>query len=416
MQDPKIDLMTIPAIIILSDDSSEPAIVGGLHLVDRHIVELYRLGVKEFYILCSTQTPQKNMYFHAPKGASLHAMACSKENIAVQVKNLPINPGHTLLLSGDCVIDPRLLEALLNTASPRWLRIPAGSDDTLPAAVRLSPETIDTWNRFGVKTWLQNSPELKPELLDTYSPTHRGCIPFYVMAIKAEADAKAATKLLIHAAQKCTLDLPALILDPLFENRLVYWLCKTRITPNHITLFTAGLGLVIALLFLNGYLRLGILLAYVVEVLDGVDGKLARTKLQFSRLGKQEHILDFFMEQAWYLCIALFLFSSTGNEMLLWIGGGLMACDLTDKLLYYLIHVRLHKELDELERFDRTFRLIGGRRNIYAWMFLFGFWAGYPVQALTVVFIWSLMTVGVHGIRVVYHLNRHSNTLITPTP
>ena len=396
--------MTIPAIIIFSHDPPEPTIVGGLPLVDRHIAQLYRLGVKEFYILDKTQTPQANIPFRAPMEASIHTVPCPSDNIAGQVQNLPIKSGHALILRSDCIIDPRLLDVLLKTDSPRWLQLPAAPDNTLPAAARLSPETTETWHQFGVKKWLKDIPELKPELLDTYSPAHRGCVAFYVMPIKTRADAKATTKMLIRAAQKCTLDLPALILDPIFENRLVYWLCKTQITPNQITLFTVGLGIFIAWLFLNGYLRVGILLAYVVEVLDGVDGKLARTKLKFSRLGEQEHIMDFFMEQAWYLCITMFLFSSTGNDIILWIGGGLMACDLADKLLYYLIHTRLNRELDELETFDRTFRIIGGRRNIYAWMFLFGFWAGYPVQTLGVVCFWALITVGVHGIRVVYHL------------
>ncbi len=74
----------------------------------------------------------------------------------------------------------------------------------------------------------------------------------------------------------------------------------------------------------NGYFRLGSLLAYAVEVLDGVDGKLARTRLQFSRLGEMEHVFDFFMEQAWYLCITLSLYAGTGNQKLLWVGIGLM--------------------------------------------------------------------------------------------
>src|SRR5216683_2289696 len=41
-----------------------------------------------------------------------------------------------------------------------------------------------------------------------------------------------------RAAQKCALDLPALLLDPVFENRLVFWLRNTRITPNQVTVFT----------------------------------------------------------------------------------------------------------------------------------------------------------------------------------
>jgi hypothetical protein len=52
-----------------------------------------------------------------------------------------------------------------------------------------------------------------------------------------------------RAAQKCALDLPALLLDPVFENRLVFWLCNTHVTPNQVTLFTALLGACITALF-----------------------------------------------------------------------------------------------------------------------------------------------------------------------
>src|SRR5262249_44203267 len=96
--------------------------------------------------------------------------------------------------------------------------------------------------------------------------------------------------MLIRAAQKRAIDLPALLLDPAFANRLVFWLCNTRRTPNQVTVCTGLLGTSIAFLLLYGWLRLGITLAYTVEVLDGVDGKLARTKLQTSRLGALEHM------------------------------------------------------------------------------------------------------------------------------
>jgi phosphatidylglycerophosphate synthase len=177
-----------------------------------------------------------------------------------------------------------------------------------------------------------------------------------------------------------------------------------------VTLFTAIPGIVVALLFLNGWLRLGTLLAYAVAILDGVDGKLARTKLQTSRFGELEHILDFIMEQAWYLAITIFLATSTGKHELWWIGGGLMTCDLLDKSLYGLGHFFLDKHLDELGLFDRRFRLIGGRRNIYLWLFTVGFWAGVPTQTCVFVLVWALCTVVVHSSRLVHHIGKRAIT------
>jgi phosphatidylglycerophosphate synthase len=219
-------------------------------------------------------------------------------------------------------------------------------------------------------------------------------------------EARMATRALIRAAQKRALDLPALLFHPIFENRLVFWLCHTRITPNQITVGTGILGASIACLFLHGWLRLGITLASVVGILDGVDGKLARTKLQTSRLGELEHVLDFFMEHAWYLTITIFLVTSTNEAQWWWVGGGLMASDFLDNMLYYAGHVWFGQQLDELGSFDRNFRLIAGRRNIYVWMWLLGFWAGVPAQAFAAALVWAIVTIGVHGVRLAYHVHR----------
>jgi phosphatidylglycerophosphate synthase len=251
--------------------------------------------------------------------------------------------------------------------------------------------------------WLQTDPELLPASLDTYSPAQRGPVPFYLDMVTTPDDAARATQTLIQAAQKRALDLPAVLVDPFFENRLVSLLCNMPITPNQVSLFTGILGAGIALLFLHGWLRLGISLAYAVEVLDGVDGKLARTRLQTSRLGELEHILDFFVEHAWYLTITLFLVTSTRNQQLWWVGGGLMALGLLDNLLYALGQVWFQKQLDELAPFDRAFRLIAGRRNIYAWLCFFGFWAGVPVHIFTAACLWAGVTVVVHSVRLLYH-------------
>jgi len=157
-----------------------------------------------------------------------------------------------LFVRGDCLVDPRLLAELLTRISPHYLPAPQATAGTLPAAARLSHAQLDTWATAGLDQWLQSSPVLKPERLDDYSPSHRGSVPFYVRTVTTREEAEVATRTLIRAAQKRALDLPALLLDPIFENRFVFWLCNTRITPNQVTVFTGILGAYIALLFLHG--------------------------------------------------------------------------------------------------------------------------------------------------------------------
>jgi 1L-myo-inositol 1-phosphate cytidylyltransferase / CDP-L-myo-inositol myo-inositolphosphotransferase len=70
-------------------------------------------------------------------------------------------------------------------------------------------------------------------------------------------------------------------------------LAATRVTPNAMTLFSVGVGLAGALLFLSsrpGAPLLGALLVLLHSILDGCDGELARLKFQESRFGG---VLDF---------------------------------------------------------------------------------------------------------------------------
>ena len=396
--------MPMPAVILCTDTSVAPLLVGGLPLATRHIKELYKRGVRVFYLYGLTALPTAMRRSRLPDDAVLHIVPSKGDNFPQQLQGLLHTADEVLLVRGDCLIDPRLLAELLTRTAPHWVSVPGTVPPTPPAAARLSLAQLDMWTTTGPEQCLHSSTELVPETLDNYSPAHRGPVPFYGHVVRTAGDARVATRMLIRAAQKRALDLPALLLHPVFENRLVFWLCNTRITPNQVTLFTGLLGACVAALFLHGWLRLGIVLAYAVAVLDGVDGKLARTKLQTSRLGELEHVLDFFMEQSWYLTITLFLVASRQEAQWWWVGSGLMVSDLFDKLLYCAGHVWLGKHLDELGRFERGFRLIAGRRNIYAWMFFFGFWTGLSTQIFVAALVWAIVTVGVHSARLAYHM------------
>lgn len=398
--------MTIPTAILCTDLPAAQQPVGGVPLLVRHMKELYKQGVRVFYLCGPSALPLPIQQARLPDDIHVHMIPATSDTLPRQLHTLNARLGDLFIVRGDCLIDPRLFATLLTRSVPHWLAVPHATAAALPAAARLSSAELDIWVNAGLKPWLQSSPRLQPDTLDDYSPTHRGHLPFYVLAVTTPAEARSATWTLIRATQKRALDLPALLLNPVFENRLVFWLCNTRITPNQVSLFTGLLGFGVAYLFLHGWLRLGISLTCAVAILDGVDGKLARTKLQTSRLGELEHVLDFFVEHAWYLSITCFLVASTQDPQWWWIGGGLMVSDLADNLLYYAGQVLLGKQLDELGVFDRRFRLIAGRRNIYTWMWMVGFWAGFPEASLMVALAWALLTVGVHAGRLMYHVRR----------
>jgi len=124
--------------------------------------------------------------------------------------------------------------------------------------------------------------------------------------------------------------------DRHISRRISSRVARTRMTPNGVTLVGMTIGLTAAfLLSLPGYRAhlLGSLLFVFCVIVDGVDGELARLKLQESRFG---HYLDIITDNivhfAIFVGIAFGLYHDTGNAWylrILWIMlGGFGLCSL----------------------------------------------------------------------------------------
>jgi phosphatidylglycerophosphate synthase len=207
-----------------------------------------------------------------------------------------------------------------------------------------------------------------------------------------------AERLLRDATQKGVLDFPALVHAPI-EKWLVSHLCRTPITPNQITLGTAVLGLGVTLLYACGYLWAGALLALVIGVLDGVDGKLARLKAQTTKLGKKEHDLDYFVETSWWMALA-YHFQATGQIRYAYvIFFAFFAFHRLERMAIQAVQRRIGRNLDDFTPFDRLVRLVAGRRNIYTWLFAFFLLIGAPATGFIWICFWGVASAIIHIFR-----------------
>ena len=204
-----------------------------------------------------------------------------------------------------------------------------------------------------------------------------------------------AERLLRDATQKGVLDFPALVHAPI-EKWLVSHLCRTTITPNQITLGTAVLGLGVTLLYACGYLWAGVLLALVIGVLDGVDGKLARLKAQTTKLGKKEHDLDYFVETSWWMALAYY-FQATGQIRYAYvIFFAFFAVHRLERMAIQAVQRRIGRNLDDFAPFDRLVRIIAGRRNVYTWLFAFFLVIGAPATGFIWICFWGVASAVIH--------------------
>src|SRR5437867_448795 len=168
-----------------------------------------------------------------------------------------------------------------------------------------------------------------------------------------------------------------------------------RRSPNQITLGTGILGLGVTLLYAYGYLWAGALLALLVGILDGVDGKLARLKVQMTKTGKNEHLLDYFVEMSWWGALAHH-FHTTGQvryAYVIWLA--FFASDSVERVAKWFVKRRVGRSIDDVSRFDRLVRRVAGRRNIYTWLFTISLLIGAPASGFVLLCLWGMATAAI---------------------
>ena len=370
---------------------------GGLSLLERQLKQLRKLGVESVSFLVPELDPEPvvSPICGPPRIVRVPGAVTDLAGaLAAAAHGLP---AEGLATSSDRLVDLRVLRALLQRDATMFASVDGVRSDPVAwvhaADVRRHGAALAAY-----------AARLPLGGLDAYSPELRGLVPPYVITAGSADERRKAWRVLLDHAQKRTLDLPGQYFDTPFENFLVRRFAPTNVTPNQITLVTLLVAGVVAALFLHGWLRVGVVTALVVGVLDGVDGKLARLKLASSKLGELEHVGDFFYENAWYLALASHLHAATQRPELWYAGLLLVVLDLADSLLYLVLQRHTGKMLDELTSFDHRFRAIAGRRNVYVIIFVFGFFSGRPTTAFLSAVVWAGVTVAVHAVRVTWVL------------
>lgn len=274
--------------------------------------------------------------------------------------------GPVLLIEAGLIADERLLAAFLAEVQSRsWSCGPAvavGPDGT-PGGLAWLPAGL------AAPDWAQIRREAEPVDLsgvDTYSPERRRRVPLLWQRPEDAASARKAASALLAAAQKGCLDWPARFVHPPIENAAVRLLWPTPVTPNMISVLAFLLGLYAAWCFATGALWTGLLIALAVGPIDGIDGKLARSRMEFSPWGDLEHVGDKIVEYAWFAGIAAALGTGTA-----WALAALIVCTaLAEALLGEFYRRMTGAQLDDAGPFERTYRLVSGRRNTFFWSLL----------------------------------------------
>ena len=229
--------------------------------------------------------------------------------------------------------------------------------------------------------------------------------------VSPERDRRLAERVILDSAQKGTLDLPAYFHAPI-ETRIIALLCKTQITPNQITIAGLIIGCSAAAAFALGYTGRGILAALIFGIVDGLDGKQARVKIETTERGKWEHHLDYLIENSWWVVIAVHLWRSDQFPSAFYFLALLIASHLLDEFAKRRVKIVKGRLLDDVTPFDRAFRLIAARRNVYVWVLACGFLLGAFAQSYAIICGWAALSAAVHLMRSIWICNTGGSQVI----
>lgn len=206
--------------------------------------------------------------------------------------------------------------------------------------------------------------------------------------------------------EKGASDLLAYYVHQPLENWIVARLMHTPVTPNQVTIATNIGAYAVAALFLSGRLIEGSALSFVVGLMDGLDGKLARAKYMTTNLGKLEHAFDLLYEFVWLLALSFYLTASTGSWVHLFYGFASVVLISFYRMVYDTFGRATGLSLDNYAPFERVFRRVAGRRNLYNIHILVGILLGIPGAALVSIMVHAAATAVVYSVRAGTHLNR----------
>ena len=385
-----------PKLIILADAPDALVELFGISLLERLLRTAQRIGFREATILSTT-----------PDAVAAHLAKPSWARAEVSLNFRTREPGpflwqqaipgneRTLLVSAGFYYDARLLQTLAEQTITTVLA------DSAPPA-----ESIPLWQKEdsdfrGAALVVAGLPDLTNRCDAATEPTYVTSLRKHVRPVFFPAPSPdlvpLAEKYVRDVAQNGVLDFPGFLDSPI-EDWIVKRLCRTSIRPNQVTFVTMLIGVAVTALFATGHLWWGVALAYAIEVLDGVDGKLARTKVETTTAGEWEHEVDYTIELSWWTALA-FHFHGAGLKSAYWLLALYVLSDLVDRLAKRAVKQKVGRNLDDVSNFDRFVRCIGARRNINIWILIAALALNDAPNGFVLICWWGAATAAAHLFR-----------------
>ncbi len=386
-------------------------------LLERLLRILQRLGFRRAVVFSIT-----------PKivGVELAKRSWAREQIIVDLVPRAIGPltaqllleqgpsEHLLIVPANIYCDARLLAALcakdssaalVDSNPPEFarslIRNPCGPASVIKDFLSAFSPTAPFFEELEDKIDNRKIDIVDAAAEDDYIPSMRRRVRPVCFPAPPEQNHRLAERIILDSAQNGTLDLPAYVHAPI-ETAIISLLCKTRITPNQITIAGFIIGCSATLAFALGRIGLGIIAALIFGIVDGLDGKQSRVKIETTERGKWEHHLDYLIENSWWAAIAFDLWRSGQFPNVFYFFALLIGSHLLDEFAKRRAKMAKGRLLDDVTPFDRAFRLIAARRNVYVWILAGGFLLDAFPQSYAIICGWAAFSAAIHLVRSIW--------------
>jgi phosphatidylglycerophosphate synthase len=299
--------------------------------------------------------------------------------------------GTELLLRGDWIADARLIDALA-TADPVLLVADSGEPVAACAAPDQRDAALAALRAGRAPAGLR---AVRPAALaPAYTAKLRKSEPPFLLPARPERRAEIEART-FAASYKGATDLVTKWVWPRPARAATRRLAAAHVHPNTVTAASWVLAIAAFALFWQGWFVLGLAVAWAMTFLDTVDGKLARVTLTSTRLGDVlDHGLDLVHPPLWWWAFGVGLGQADHWSTLVVIAGYFAGRALEGAFL-----AGFGIETHSWRPIDTLFRTITARRNPNLILLSVGALAGRPDLGMVLVALWTLASLGFHGVR-----------------
>jgi len=274
-----------------------------------------------------------------------------------------------LAVPGDLVADSRIFAQLAEQASSRVFSADGEGGGAraqvawLAAGTRVSGTSLEA--AFDALLARGDATPLLARDFRGYIAMLRRDLAPYLIRVRGARDRERVERFLFWSNYKGSTDFMTRYVYPPFVWAMVRPLARLRVHPNWVTFVDIVATFAAVPFFLWGDWVAGLALAYLMSVLDSVDGKLARVTFTSSKLGEvMDHGLDIVHPPVWYLAwgSALAKASAAGApwQASLW----MLGFYVVDRIVAGIFKARHGKSIHGFTAFDERMRTFISRRNV----------------------------------------------------